>query len=97
MHGAANVHPQTVGHAGAAVAGTGVPTIVGRPRVVTWKKTTCEGADKCLKLLKTEVLHTQYPSASKTWLVVTFNVPLEFDRFLTKMTQNGCCGRRWLL
>lgn len=43
MHGAAGVHPQTVGDAGAgaAVAGTGSPTVVGGPRVVPWKKTTC--------------------------------------------------------
>lgn len=41
VHGAASVHSQTVGHAGAgaAVAGTGSPTVVGGARVVTWKKT----------------------------------------------------------
>lgn len=40
MHGAARVHSQTVGHArpGAAIAGTGCPTVVGGARVITWKK-----------------------------------------------------------
>lgn len=44
VHGAASIHSQTVGHAGAgaAVAGTGRPTVVGGARVVTWKKTTYE-------------------------------------------------------
>lgn len=38
MHGAADVHPQTVGHAGAAVVGAGAPTVAGWPRIVTWQK-----------------------------------------------------------
>ena len=42
VHGAASIHSQTVGHAGAGavVAGTGRPTVVGGPSIVTWKKTT---------------------------------------------------------
>lgn len=41
VHGAACVHPQTVGHAGAgaAVAGAGGPAVAGGPRIVTWKGT----------------------------------------------------------
>lgn len=35
--GTARVHPQVVAHAGAAVAGTAAPAVVG-PMVVTWKE-----------------------------------------------------------
>lgn len=37
VHGAASIHPQTVGHARAraTVAGAGSPTVVGGPRVVS--------------------------------------------------------------
>lgn len=94
VHGAARVHSQTVGHAGAgaAVAGTGSPTVVGRPRVVTWKKTAHVNeptimendekyyTDNVTQEVKHELLSRE-----------TFNLPLEFDGLLTRMTQNGCC------
>lgn len=42
VHGAARVHSQTVGHAGAgaAVAGADCPAVVRGPWVVTWKEMT---------------------------------------------------------
>lgn len=66
MHGAAGVHPQTVGHARATVAGAGVPTVVGRPRVVACRETAGEGADKFTILLNMKVLHTQRHAKGKT-------------------------------
>lgn len=89
VHGAAGVHSQTVGHAGtgAAVARTASPSVVGGPRVVTWKK-TAHVNDACHSM---NVLHNVTQNVKHGLLSLQTFISLEFDGLLTRMTQNGCC------
>jgi len=94
VHGAASIHSHTVGHAGAgaAVAGTGRPAVVRGPRVVTWKK---DGTWMSWLQNHCKLKYYTYNVAQKVkhgmLSLQMFKFPLEFDRFLTRMTPNGCC------